>query len=122
MAMQRILLAATIALVGLSGFTDATARYVVRYSVSDQGVAQFLGEVMIAENGSVSVQGSDDDGGHAFNADLNPTDEGLSLITSLWRGEIKLAEPTLAMERGGQAKAEFDIDQQRIVIEIAPAD
>lgn len=121
MAPSRILMAA-IVLVGLSGFADAPQRYVVSYSVSDHGVAQMRGQALISEEGDVSVQGSDQDGGHAFSATLNPTDDGLVLVTSLWRGETKLGEPTLAMERGGQAKAEFGSDQQRVVIEIAPAD
>lgn len=121
MTLSRILMAVVL-LVGLSGFADSPKRYVVSYSVSDHGVAQMRGQALIAEDGDVSVQGSDQEGGHAFNATLNPTDDGLVLVTSLWRGETKLAEPTLAMERGGQAKAEFGGDQQRIVIEIAPAD
>ena len=122
MSLRQTLMAATVALFGLSGFADAPQRYVVSYSVSDHGAAQMRGEALIAEDGDVSVQGSDQDGGHAFNAPLNPTDDGLVLITALWRGETKLAKPTLAMKRGGHAKAEFGGDQQRIVIEIAPAD
>jgi hypothetical protein len=120
--MRRTLIAATVALFGLSGFAEAPPRYVISYSVSDHGVTQMRGEALIAEDGDVSVQGSDRDGGHAFNATLYTTDEGLVLTTSLWRGNDKLAEPSLAVAKGGQAKMVIGGDQRRIVIEIVPAD
>lgn len=122
MTMRWTLPAAAVALFSLSGFVEAPSRYVVSYSLSDHGLTQMRGEALIAEGGDVSVQWADQDGGHAFNATLNPTDDGLVLVTSLWFGADKLAEPTLAMEKGGQAKVVIGGDQRRIVIEIVPAD
>jgi len=122
MTMRRTLLAATVALFGLSGFADAPQRYVVTYSVTVAGVEQASGQVLMVENGDARVERSDDEGGYAFNATLYPIDEGLMLKTDLWRGATKIAEPALEMAKGGQARMALDGDQQRIVIEIVPAD
>ncbi|WP_288759173.1 hypothetical protein [uncultured Brevundimonas sp.] len=121
MTLSRTLMA-TVALFGLSGFADAPVRYVISYSVSDHGVTQMSGETLIAEDGDVSLEGSDPTGGHGFYASLHSTGEELQLDTRLWRGNDMLAAPALAIAKGGQAKMVIGGDQRRIVIEIVPAD
>ena len=121
MRISRIMTATAVFLT-LAGFTAPQPRYVVTYSVTVADVEQASGQVMMMENGDARVERSDDDGGFAFNATLYPAEEGLVLKTDLWRGDVKIAEPTLRLARGGVAKMAVGQDQQRVVVEIAPAD
>jgi hypothetical protein len=117
----RLLTAATL-FASLSGFSAAEQRYAVTYSVSVSGVETSAGRVVMSESGQARMESSDDQGGYTFNAALSPTEDGLMLNTELWQGATKIAEPTLTFAKGGVAKMVLGDDQQRVVVEIIPAD